>query len=69
MLAASIATKVLTIGTSGFAEFEGKEIIVDVWGCSTSATTYAPTNLNLVTYSFPLMNMTVFNCNSQVITG
>ena len=65
MLTASIAAKTLTISTSGFAEFEGKEIIVDVWGCSTSATTYAPTNLDLVTYSFPLMNMTVFNCDGQ----
>jgi len=47
MLEAGIEFLEFAIKLDGFQEVEGQEIIIDVWGCSKSATSYDPTNLDL----------------------
>ena len=62
-LVGSIASKTITIGPSGFEEIEAQQIAVDIWGCSTPNTEFAPTNLDLQKYSFTFMNLTLYNCS------
>ena len=69
MLNANIDSQEILIENNGFEELEGQEIIIDVWGCSKAGTSYDPTNLDLETYSFLFMNLTLFDCANQIITG
>ena len=69
MLEAGVEFLEFAIKLDGFQEVEGQEIIVDVWGCSKGATSYDPTNLDLQTYSFSYLNLTLYDCANQVVTG
>ena len=66
-----LITETVTIGTSGLTEMERTLVIADVWGCSNSAVTdtYAADNLDLKKYSFTALNLTLYNCSTQEITG
>ena len=69
MFEAGVEFLEFAIKLDGFQEVEGQEIIIDVWGCSKSATSYDPTNLDLQTYSFSYNNLTLYDCANQVVTG